>query len=87
MLRPQGYATTVEPGKATVEEDTFTCGHCNSIVFVKAGASPDEMGGFCRMCYRHICSNPDCHDGCEPFEKKLEAMERGEKLMKAIGAR
>ena len=84
MRRPQGYAITTEPDKATIEEDTYTCCHCNCIVFVKANSDPSDMGGFCRMCYSHICS--DCADKgtCDPFEKKLEAMERRERFLKSV---
>lgn len=85
MRRPQGYAITVEPGMPDKEEDTFTCAHCNSIVFVKPKQDPSEMGGFCRLCYSHICG--PCADlfECTPFEKKMEAMERRDKLMRALG--
>ena len=87
MLRPQGYAITTEPGKAAIEQDSLTCAHCNSIVFVKAGAQPSaDEAGFCRACYRHIC--PQC-DGaglkCDPFEKKLERMESRERLLRSLG--
>ncbi len=34
MRNPQGYVTIVEPGQQTKEIDTFTCGHCNTIVHV-----------------------------------------------------
>jgi len=82
MRRPQGYAVTVEPGRATIEQDTYTCGHCNALVFVKPMQDPSEMGGFCRMCMRHICAA--CADGrCEPFEKKLERMESRDRLYRA----
>lgn len=85
MRRPQGYGITVEPGKADVEEDSFTCCHCNSIVFVKPRCDPSEAGGFCTMCYRHICQACAATGTCEPFEKKLEAMERSDRLRRSIG--
>ncbi len=83
MRRPQGYATTTEPGKADVEEDTFTCCHCNMIVFVAARADPSEFGGFCRMCMSHICPGCATEGTCKPFEKKLEEMEARDKLLRA----
>lgn len=83
MRRPQGYAVTNEPGKATVEEDTYTCGHCQFIVAVKPFQDPSDMGGFCRMCMRHICVSCAESSDCEPFEKKLEAMEARGRLLKA----
>ena len=37
MLRPQGYATIVDPDALLVEYDTVTCCHCGKIVFTKPG--------------------------------------------------
>lgn len=85
MRRPQGYATTVEPGKATIEEDTFTCGHCNAIVFVRPRQDPTEMGGFCKMCATHVCGWCCAALVCEPFEKKLEAVERRDRFLRSVG--
>ena len=84
MRRPQGYGITVEPGKADVEVDSFTCRHCNSIVFVKPRQDPSEMGGFCTLCMGHVCGNC-AGKSCEPFEKKLEAMERRDKFLRSMG--
>lgn len=39
MRRAHGYATIVEPGRPTVEIDTLQCGHCQRIVFTKAGTA------------------------------------------------
>lgn len=84
MRRSQGYATVTEPDKATLEMDSFTCAHCNSITFVKARQDPSEMGGFCCLCMLHVCKR--CVDKrCEPFEKKLEEMERRDKMLRAVG--
>lgn len=81
MRRAQGYAIKVDPAFPMPEErDTFTCAHCNCVVFVKPLADPSEMGGFCRMCMNHICKHCVATGECEPFEKKLEAMERTDRL-------
>ena len=85
MRRPQGQATFVEPGKADVRLDTFTCSHCQCVVFVQPRQDPSEMGGFCCMCYAHICGQCASTRSCEPFEKKLEAMERRDRLRRAAG--
>jgi hypothetical protein len=76
--RSRGYAVTVDQS-GTVEEDTITCAHCNSVVFLK----PREISGSCRMCYGFLC--PTCVDAgtCTPFEKKLERMEARERLLRA----
>lgn len=86
MLKPQGYAIAVDPsGKSVLECDTFTCNHCNSIVFMKdAKTDPDSVGGFCRLCMKNICKH--CLDKtCIPFERKLLAMEARGRLHKAVG--
>lgn len=85
MRKPQGYALAVDPsGKTSLECDTFTCNHCNSVVFVQAKAAPETLGGFCTLCMKNIC--PKCTGKtCVPFEKKLEAMEARSRLLRAMG--
>ncbi|HEV8245682.1 MAG TPA: hypothetical protein VGP93_07935 [Polyangiaceae bacterium] len=85
MRRPQGYAITTEPGKADEELDTFTCRHCNCIVFVKPRQDPSEMGGFCTLCMGHTCARCAGTGQCDPFEKKLERMESRERLLRQVG--
>lgn len=83
MRRPGGYAITTEPGKADVEEDTFTCGHCGGIVFVKPRQDPSSMGGFCRLCMAHLCAPCADQRSCMPFERRLEALESRDRLRRA----
>lgn len=82
MLRPGGYAVWTEPGERERERDTITCAHCNGIVFVEPGKDP---GGFCRLCYRHLCT--PCADAgvCTPFEKRLDQAEKRKKFLTAVG--
>ena len=64
---------TMEAG--VLERDAFTCFHCNSIEHTPAHPGPNDIG-FCRHCMRRICTR--CSDlPCMPFEKRLEALERG----------
>lgn len=78
-LRAQGYLTIVEPDKATIEIDTFTCSHCNSLKKVPLGLV--NQAPFCTKCMSRICKR--CYavavqtGECTPFEKKLEEYERG----------
>jgi hypothetical protein len=77
VRRPQGYAITKEPGKKDIEEDTFTCAHCNAVRFVKPGVIVGfRQGAWCRLCGGYVCPRPECANQCTPFEKKLEEMER-----------
>lgn len=86
MHKPQGYAVAVDSsGKKVLECDTITCNHCNTVVLVKPKADPAALGGFCRMCMKHIC--PKCTDKqtCTPFEKRLQQIESKDRLRKAVG--
>lgn len=86
--RAQGYAILTDPESPTRENDTFTCGHCNRVVFVKPAADPTTYGGFCGACARLIC--PGCEAekvrtlSCRPFEQWLEAQEAKDRLRRLI---
>jgi hypothetical protein len=89
MRRAQGYATIVDPDKATVERDTVTCAHCNRIVVVQPRQDPAELGGVCRLCSSttpaYICPACVTVGSCTPFERRLEAAEKRDRLMRAAG--
>ena len=66
------------------EADTFTCSHCNRVVFVNAKEKPEDVGGVCRLCAGLICCT--CVDGpCVPFEEKLAGMERRADTLRSYG--
>lgn len=71
MSQAKGYMVIVDPSAPDKEWDTITCCHCNAVVRCKA-----DPGGFCRLCMKAVCG--PCADlgACQPFEKKLEAMEK-----------
>jgi hypothetical protein len=87
LRNPQGYSWNRDrvTGKET-GNDTITCGHCNCVCDVEAGKQPTS---FCSTCTSYICQQPDCHRGCAPFMKKIEAQEkrflRRQNFMKAAG--
>lgn len=85
MRNAQGYAVLVGPDAPMRECDTFTCSHCQFVVFVKPKCDPSELGGFCRLCFKHICGPCADKGMCDPFEKKLERMEDRGRLMRQIG--
>ena len=71
----KGFLIETGPyGSVTVE--TFTCSHCNRVGEVRGRQSHELLGVSCQACFALIC--PDCARVglCEPFEKKLEAIER-----------
>lgn len=99
MRKAGGYAVIVSPQESvaqfdrlrrqelrcgTNEMDTFSCGHCGSIVHVPARTDPANLGGLCKQCMRLIC--PRCLDkGCEPLERKLEQAEARERTLRSYG--
>lgn len=82
--RPEGgYLVTTGPHGIT-EASTFTCGHCQKIVMVRAKERPEDIGGLCYVCDRMIC--PHCvGQGCRPFEKDLEAQEARGRMLRDMG--
>lgn len=76
MRNATGYLLITSPDAPAVEQDSFRCGHCGSIVFVEPRADPASCGGFCRVCMQLTCA-PCTGDGkCVPLEKRLEADEK-----------
>mgnify|MGYP001592000488 CR=1 FL=1 len=72
-LRPGGYLKSenlmgLEP---TLEMDTFTCVHCQSIVIMHPHRQRPR--NTCRKCMRTTCDQAACVFECDPWEKKFEA--------------
>lgn len=86
MPRAQGYAMIVGPER-TAEADTITCAHCQRVVFLhnQDGTKKADVAVRCGMCDRLMCVPCAEKARCEPFEKKLEAIERRGRLIAAMG--
>lgn len=84
MRHPQGYAIWTEGDGSIRERDTFTCCHCNHLVFVKPKCNASDAGGFCRCCMSFICGPCADKGTCEPFLKKIEKEERKGNLLRSI---
>lgn len=86
--RAQGYAILTDPERSTRENDTFTCGHCGRVVFVKPAADPTTYGGWCGGCTKLIC--PLCETEklrtltCRPIEQWLEAQEARDRFRRSL---
>lgn len=90
MLKPQGYATIVDPERPLTEFDTVQCCHCNCVIRVKPGTAStvylifdevawrwiEEPGASCWHCMQPVCLR--CHDlgVCRPLERQLQESER-----------
>jgi hypothetical protein len=85
MRKPGGYSIVTDPALSRPQEaDTFTCGHCQHVVFVKPLCDPADMGGRCTCCDKLICRH--CvGKGCDPMEAKLLRMEARRSYEAAYG--
>lgn len=70
-----GLGTWSGPYGEIKERATFTCAHCMSPKHVKPFCDPADLGGLCKMCMGVICDKPQCHQGCDPYMKKIERQE------------
>jgi hypothetical protein len=87
MRRALGHLQFINPDGTQVTFETFTCSHCNSIVRMPhPNASQAEQLRVkdirrCHQCDALTC--PKCAKlaRCTPFERQLEAIERGNRLL------
>jgi hypothetical protein len=71
MRRAGGYSIITEPDMADVEQDTFTCAHCNGVRFLAPRQEPEHR---CKSCYGYICEQC-ANRPCLPLEEQLRMME------------
>ena len=85
MRNPGGVLIATDPFGPTIEIDTFTCGHCNRIKYVKPKEKPEDIGGLCKVCMKLICG--DCVDTgkCDPLEEKLKREESRNEVLRSYG--
>lgn len=85
MKRATNYSTTTDP-YGTVEQDSFTCGHCQTIVPVKPGEKGEDLGGMCKQCMSLICGPCVKLMQCIPWEKKMEIIESRDRFLRSVGS-
>ena len=79
-----GYGEHIdEYGRTTVVE-TLTCAHCNRL-FEKP--KPGDPMGFCHMCFKPVCLRYGRSERCDPFERKLEEIERQGRFLRSMPIR
>lgn len=83
--RAGGYLlTTRNDTDRVLENDTFTCQHCNRIVVVKHKCRAEDLGGRCSCCGGLIC--PSCvGKSCDRIEKKLAREEARHAALRSYG--
>jgi hypothetical protein len=85
MLRPHGYAVWEGHEGRLRERDTFSCAHCQRVVFVEPGHSPTVNAGWCGRCGAPVCRACAALGMCTPFERRLEQQEARDRFCRSIG--
>lgn len=85
MRNPGGYAIITDPGCGVTEQDSFTCHHCNRIVFVKPKCSPSDLGGLCKTCMKFICPHCVNKGNCDPWEEQMKRAEASYHARRSYG--
>ena len=86
MRNPGGVGVITDPQVAAPQQecDSFTCGHCQYVVWVPPRADPAEVGGMCKQCMTLIC--PKCVDRmvCVTWEQMIEMQEAKGRTFRSI---
>ena len=96
MRNPKGYGQLFDPdGNAVATDeygrsvgtecDTFTCKHCNRVVFVRPRERPEDLGGMCKQCMGLICPHCLSAGNCSPLEKRLAEQEARYHALRSYG--
>jgi hypothetical protein len=73
-----GYAETFDAYGTSKVFETLTCAHCGKIYKRPASGEPF---GFCNLCFKSTCLTCGGSLKCDPFEKKLERMEKRQRFL------
>jgi hypothetical protein len=79
MRKPGGFTFLTYDDGRTVEGESFSCRHCNRVVFVRPRERPEDVGGLCKSCMGLTCAK--CTDKmaagalCVPLEERLKREE------------
>lgn len=84
MRKPGGYGVWTQADGQQKEIDSFSCCHCNRVVFVPPRADPSQLGGFCMCCHKHICSHCADDGRCIPLMKQIEAVEDRDRFRRSL---
>ena len=85
-MAKRGYMRISGPDGGGMEADVVTCSHCRKVIPVKPDQGRSYMRlDLCRQCMGHMCRGCAAQLRCEPFEKRLEAIERREALRRKAG--
>jgi hypothetical protein len=80
--KARGHTIELGPGPgAGVEQETFTCCHCNGVTIIEHRAKPEDLGRYCLSCDAMTCVRCASFQGCVPFMRRIdESVRRGAML-------
>ncbi len=86
MRNPGGVGVITDPqaGQPFQECDSFTCFHCQYVVWVRPLANPSDTGGLCKMCMKLICPKCVGRGVCVTWEQMMEMQEAKGRTYRSI---
>ena len=82
--KTEGVALSFDQRGRVIENETFTCKHCQRIVVVPHKADPSQLGGVCYSCDALVC--PQCYGrDCDHFANKLARAEAHHEALRSYG--
>lgn len=85
MRNAGGYAVWSYDDGRVVEQDSFTCKHCQRVTFVAAKQDPATLGGLCKCCMGLTCARCAALGTCTPFERALDLAESRQRFLQSVG--
>jgi len=84
LRKAKSYIQILDPEApgGLIEQDSFSCAHCNRIVIVEPGSGRER--GICQRCRKLVCGRKACMDRCDPIEAKIERMEQRQNLQRSL---
>jgi len=81
----RGFVTVTGPDGRSVTRETFTCCHCNSVHYTPPPNAQEV--GFCHRCFARECVGcaKQLSGRCAAFERRIEAYERRQRMLAAVG--
>lgn len=84
MRNPGGQLLICDDEGREKAFDSFTCGHCNRVSFVKPRQDPADIGGLCKTCMKLICG-ACVGEPCRTLEQRIAEEEARYEARRSYG--
>lgn len=88
-LAPKGHSVVIDGWGVETHQDTYSCKHCQRVVFVKPKTDPNEF--WCASCAAPICQACKAQEwnkpagACSHFERRLAKAEARFAMLRDMG--